>query len=74
MAKDNPKLRGWSFDVTEVSAGVYRVLCHDRAGRNIEVTGLDPDALLEECKQAALDMMAEQSKLGECGFGVTKGG
>jgi hypothetical protein len=57
MPHEFPELPGWSFDADEVSAGVYRAFGHDRAGRNVEATGLDPDALIEKCKQAALKMM-----------------
>lgn len=59
MAREFPELPGWSFDVDEVSAGVYRACGRDRAGRNVEGTGLDPDALIEKCKQAALKMMTD---------------
>ncbi len=58
MAREFPELPGWSFDADEVSAGVYRAFGRDRAGRNVEVTGIDTDALIEKCKQAALQMMA----------------
>jgi hypothetical protein len=60
MPREFPELPGWSFDADEVSAGVYRALGRDRAGRNVEATGLDPDALIEKCKQAALKMMADR--------------
>ncbi len=56
VTKVFPELPGWVFDVTEVAVGVHHVLCRDCAGRNIAVTGLDPDALIEECRQAALDL------------------
>jgi hypothetical protein len=59
MPREFPELPGWSFDADEVSAGVYRAFGRDRAGRNVEATGLDPDALIEKCKQAALKMMTE---------------
>jgi len=68
-----PELPGWVFDVTEVAVGVHRVFCRDCAGRNIEGTGLDPDALIEKCRQAALDIMAGPRTSGECGLGVTEG-
>ena len=45
---------GWSFEVDEVSVGVYKVRGTDQAGRHVESTGADPDALLLECKKAAL--------------------
>ncbi|PWU18912.1 MAG: hypothetical protein C5B50_07800 [Verrucomicrobia bacterium] len=57
-----PELPGWSFDAKEVSAGVYRVFGRDLPGRNVEATGLDPDALIEKCRRAALEIMAGVTK------------
>lgn len=51
-------LPGWFFDVEEMSAGVYRVRCVDEAGRSVEVTGTDPDVLLEQCRQSAARIQA----------------
>ena len=62
MARSFPELPDWSFDADEVSAGVYRAFGHDRAGRNVEAFGLDPDALIEKCRQAALQIMAKCQK------------
>jgi len=59
MPRTFPELPNWSFDADEVSAGVYRAFGRDRAGRNVEATGLDPDALIEKCRQAALQIMAD---------------
>jgi C-terminal processing protease CtpA/Prc len=59
MPREFPELPGWSFDADEVSAGVYRAFGRDRAGRNVEATGIDPDVLIEKCKQAALQMMSD---------------
>lgn len=50
------ELPGWLFDAIEVSAGVYTAVGRDGAGRKVEFTGLDPDALIERCKQAAIQM------------------
>ena len=47
------ELPGWSIQVDEVSAGVYRVVGIDEAGRRFEATGTNPDALLDECKRYA---------------------
>jgi len=59
MPKDFKELPGWSFDTKEVSAGVYKVSGNDRAGRNVEATGIDPEALLENCKQAAIQVACD---------------
>jgi len=32
----------------------------DRAGRNVEASGADPEALIQKCRQAALDIIAER--------------
>ncbi len=62
MAHEFPDLPGWSFDADEISLGVYRAFGRDRAGRNVEATGLDPDVLIEQCKRAAQQMMTESPK------------
>lgn len=49
-------ITGWSFHIEEVSAGVYLAIGTNRAGRTVAKKGIDPDTLIEECKQAALDM------------------
>ena len=51
------ELPGWYFEVDEVSAGVYKVIGKDKSGRNIELTGTDPDGLIEECKKSAKQMV-----------------
>lgn len=56
-ADANEELAGWSFDVDEVSAGVYRVEGSDAQGRSVQATGADPDALLKDCKKKATSMM-----------------
>jgi len=58
------ELPDWSFDADEVSAGVYRAFGRDRTGRNVEATGFDPEALIEKCRQAALQMMADAQNRG----------
>jgi len=65
MPRTFPELPGWSFDADEVSAGVYRAFGRDRLGRNVEATGIDPDALIEKCRRAALEMMAGTGKSGD---------
>jgi hypothetical protein len=46
-------LPDWTFEIDEVSAGVYRVKGTDDAGRSVEATGTDPDVLLDDCKRSA---------------------
>jgi hypothetical protein len=65
MARSFQELPDWSFDADEVSPGVYRAFGRDRAGRNVEASGLDPEALIEKCRQAALKIMAENRKPGD---------
>ena len=48
------RLGGWSFHVEEVSANVYVVEGVDQAGRRVSRKGIDPEALLVQCKQDAL--------------------
>jgi hypothetical protein len=62
MTRTFPDLPDWSFDADELSAGVYRVFGHDSAGRNVEATGLEPEALIQKCRQAAIQMMPEAKK------------
>ena len=62
MARSFQELPDWSFNADEVSPGVYRAFGRDRAGRNVEASGLDPEALIEKCRQAAIEIMAERQK------------
>jgi hypothetical protein len=62
MTRTFPDLPDWSFDADEVSAGVYRAFGRGRAGRNVEATGIDPETLIEKCRRAALQMMADAQK------------
>jgi len=64
MPREFAELPGWSFDAEEVSAGVYRAFGRDRSGRNVEASGLDPDDLIEECRRAALQIMANTQNSG----------
>ena len=46
----------WTFEVEEISTNVYRVTGRDRSGRRVERTGLEPEVLLEQCKQDAAEL------------------
>jgi hypothetical protein len=62
MDRGRGSLPGWSFEIEERSAGVYRVRGTDLAGRTVEITGTDPDTLLERCCAAA-EAMTQTKKL-----------
>jgi hypothetical protein len=60
MTDTFPELPEWSFDADEVSPGVYRAFGCDRAGRNVEAFGPHPEALIQKCRQAAFEIMAQR--------------
>jgi hypothetical protein len=62
MSLEFKELPGWSFDIDEVSAGVYKASGKDRSGRSVEAIGLDPDELLKECKRAAAKILFGSSE------------
>jgi hypothetical protein len=53
MKKVFPDLPDWTFDMDEVSAGVYEVIGQDVLGHYLSVKGIDLDAILEECRVKA---------------------
>jgi hypothetical protein len=59
MELQDKTLPGWIFCIEEVSAGVYVVRATDREGRSVELSGTDPDHLLDESKKAALVLSTE---------------
>jgi len=59
MRREFKELPGWSFAIDEVSAGVYRVVGRDLAGRTVEATGPRLKVLIEQCLQAASQKMAD---------------
>ena len=50
------KLDGWYFKIKEISNGAYQVSGSDLFGRIISKTGDNPDILLNECIEKALEM------------------
>jgi hypothetical protein len=44
------------FKVEEVSAGVFEVSARWPGGRSVSAKGIDPDGLLEKCKEDARGM------------------
>jgi hypothetical protein len=61
MRKQFLDLAGWHFDMDEISAGVYEVVGEDEGGHRVSATGTDLDALLDQCKNAALRVAATLS-------------
>jgi hypothetical protein len=59
MPREFKELSDWSFAIDEVSAGVYRVVGRDLAGRTVEATGPRLKVQIEKCMQAASQMMAD---------------
>ena len=53
---------GWYFAVEEVSVGVYKVHGSDESERRVEITGTDPEALLEECKKYAARIISQDKE------------
>lgn len=52
------ELPDWTFDVAEVSTGVYRVIGKNSIGQEITETGIDPELVLGNCRNKALAMAA----------------
>ena len=57
LFKNYSDFTGWSFEIDEVSAGVYQVDASSVDGQRFSRTGVDPDALLGECKLAVADLI-----------------
>ena len=64
MSVEFEDLPAWKFKVEEVSVGVYRVTGTDRLGHRIVLDGLDPDALLDECRAVATSIDRSSSGRG----------
>ena len=60
--KKTGDLSTWSFQIEEMSAGVYKVRGIDEAGRSVELTGTDPYILLEKRKKAAAEIIQAVSR------------
>ena len=59
MKKTFTELPDWSFDVTEVSAGVYQITGTDKAGHRVQMEGTNYDALLDDARNAATQLASE---------------
>jgi hypothetical protein len=54
-----PELADWTFDVHEVSAGVYRGVGRGPQRMSVESTDTDPDKVLADCRTFALRFSGE---------------
>jgi hypothetical protein len=63
MSRAFADLPGWSFEVSERSAGVYESVGTDTHGHRVQSTGTDPDALLDECRKMAAKVIVERRRL-----------
>lgn len=61
MRRSFSDLPEWSFDIDEISAGVYQIIAIDRKGHRISKTGIDPDGLIDECRHEARSMIPSSS-------------
>lgn len=59
MTKSNWQLTNWELDVTEVSAGVYRLVAVHAEGPRIEMTGTDLNKLIEDARDSARKIESE---------------
>jgi hypothetical protein len=59
MKKLFPDLPGWSFDIDEVSTGVYEVVASDKHGRRFSSKDTDPEVLLERCRKQAAELVQQ---------------
>lgn len=53
-------LPNWSFNIDEVSAGVYEVVARDIFGHEFSVKGIDVTAILETCKKQAAEFSSSR--------------
>jgi hypothetical protein len=59
MGRTFAELPGWSFEVREKSAGVYESVGTDAQGHRVQNTGTDTEAVLDECRDMAVRVVAE---------------
>jgi len=58
------ELPDWNFTAEELSANVFEVRGSDREGRSVSFSGCDPDALLDQARQNALEMLSDKRTSG----------
>ncbi len=62
MRKTFDDLPNWTFDLDEVSAGVYKVVGSHRQGCSLEVKGIEPDDLLARAINDARRMESDMGR------------
>ncbi|WP_168118461.1 hypothetical protein [Acidocella sp. MX-AZ02] len=55
--KTYPDLPNWTFEIDEVSAGVYEVVARDHIGHEVSEKGIDVAAIIELCRQRAAKLV-----------------
>jgi hypothetical protein len=53
MKKTFPDLPDWTFEMDEISAGVYEVVGKDGSGNSVSAKGIDLDKIITECRDRA---------------------
>jgi hypothetical protein len=53
MKLDVDELPNWTFVLDEVSAGIYRVQAEHPSGPRVDLTGTDPQQIIEAAKASA---------------------
>jgi hypothetical protein len=56
MKQSFDELPDWIFDLEEVSANVYEVTGTDRFGRRVQMKGINPDKLLDDARNGAIQI------------------
>ena len=54
------ELPDWHFTANEISAGVYKALGIDSQGRSVEKIGIDPEILLQQCREKAIEIIKDR--------------
>ncbi len=51
------ELPDWHFNADEISAGIYKASAIDSQRRSVEKIGMDPEILLQQCREEALEII-----------------
>lgn len=63
MRKTFDDLPNWTFDLDEVSAGVYKVVGSHLQGCSLEAKGIDPNDLMERAINDARRMVSDMERM-----------